>query len=84
MICFNYWCDTPDKKQQFINIINKNEKEYQDQLRIKYNYDDIFKKEIKEDMPKEENNLIFYEEEKWYKKLFNKIKDIFKNNKNFK
>ena len=81
MICLNYWCDTPDKKQRFINILKKNEKEYQEQLQIKYNPDDLFKdkKEIQEEyLPKEENSLMVCEKEKWYKKLFNKIKKYFK------
>lgn len=44
MICLNYWCDTPEKKQIFLKVIKENEIKYQEKLRQKYNPNDIFKK----------------------------------------
>lgn len=44
MICLNYWCDTEEKKINFKKNLNENEKKYQEELRKKYNIDDIFKK----------------------------------------
>ena len=50
MICLNYWCETEEQKNSFIEHLNKNEKKYQEELRKEYNIDDIFKK--KEFIPK--------------------------------
>lgn len=44
MICLNYWCDTPEKKQQLLNTMNANELKYQETLKKLYNPDDMFKK----------------------------------------
>ena len=44
-----------------------------------YKYENIFKKPLNIESKKEEKNtqLVEYKKEKWYKKLFNKIKKIF-------
>ena len=44
MICLNYWCETEEQKMKFRNHLSKNEQHYQEELRKKYNIDDIFKK----------------------------------------
>ena len=44
MICLNYWCETEEQKIKFRNHLNVNEQAYQEELKIKYNIDDIFKK----------------------------------------
>lgn len=46
MICLNYWCETDEQKIKFRNHLNANEQVYQEELRKKYNVDDIFKKKI--------------------------------------
>ena len=51
MICLNYWCETEEQKNNFIEHLNENEKQYQEELRKKYNIDNIFK--IKEPINKE-------------------------------
>lgn len=43
MICLNYWCETEEQKIQFRNHLNVNEQNYQEELRKKYNVDNIFK-----------------------------------------
>ena len=43
IICFNYWCDTEEKKNQFKNRMCENENIYQEELREKYDPDNIFK-----------------------------------------
>ena len=84
MICLNYWCDTEDQKNSFIEHLNKNEKKYQEELRKEYNIDDIFKK--KEFIPKVEkttenidkNRLpVQAERENIFKRVFNRIMKIF-------
>lgn len=43
MICLNYWCETEEQKNNFIKHLNENEIRYQEELKEKYNVDDIFK-----------------------------------------
>ena len=59
------------------------EKTIEQEIREKYNPDDIFKKKnqnnIEESNNKEENtSMVVVQEEKWYQKIFNIIKGIFK------
>ncbi len=42
----NYWCDTEEEKQQWLNELDKNEKEKQELLE-KYNPDNLFKNRTK-------------------------------------
>lgn len=44
MICYNYWCETPEEKAKYISILNENEREYQERLKEKYNINNLFKK----------------------------------------
>ena len=84
MICLNYWCETEDQKNSFIEHLNKNEKKYQEELRKEDNIDDIFKK--KEFIPKVEkttenidkNRLpVQAERENIFKRVFDRIMKIF-------
>lgn len=43
MICLNYWCRTPEQKQEYLKRLNENERKYQEEVREKYNPDNIFK-----------------------------------------
>ncbi len=84
MICLNYWCETEEQKDAFRELLNKNEKQYQEELRKKYNADDIFKK--KEFTSKVETTTetidtnmlpIQAERENIFKRVFNRIMKIF-------
>ena len=44
MICLNYWCENEEQKNNFIKHLNENEIRHQEELRKKYNIDDIFYK----------------------------------------
>ncbi len=80
MICLNYWCETEKQKNNFKKHINENETKYQEELIEKYNPDNIFKNRnaINVNDTQENIALIKYEDAKWYKKLFNVIKKLFK------
>lgn len=78
---------SPDEKRR---LQEKDSRELQEvkkalekEIREKYNPDDIFKrKNIVEDIqPNEENTSMIVVEEKWYKKIFNIIKNFLKKNK---
>ena len=56
-------------------------KEVEEELREKYNVDNLFKNRQKaqeDEQVQTNNSLLVIEEEKWYKKLFNIIKKLFK------
>ena len=42
MLKMKYWCETEDEKNEILNTLKENEKMYQDELRKKYNVDDLF------------------------------------------
>lgn len=83
VIYMNYWCDN-EKKIKFKNKIQDNEKKYQEELRNKYNPDNLFKNKrdsiskIKTESEIEQVELVEYKESKWYQKVFAKILNIFK------
>lgn len=60
-------------------------KKVEEELREKYNVDNLFKnrQKIQEDeqVQQSNNSLLVIEEEKWYKKIFNIIKNLFKKSK---
>ena len=70
----DYWC-TDEEKEQIEKIWYQNEEAYQEELRKKYNVD-VFPKDEKEVL-KEVSNLPDIVEEKWYMKLYKKIKNFF-------
>ena len=40
-----YWCKDEERKKELLKVYSNNEKKYQENLRKKYNPDDVFKKE---------------------------------------
>lgn len=71
MLNLQYWCEDENEKQKLKSIYAENERKYQEELREKYNPDNIFKnkKKIVEENV-EETAMIEYEEDS----LFIKIK----------
>ena len=77
----NYWCKTENEKNDLLKLFRENELKYQQELREKYNPDNIFKKCTQENTIEEKNiekefALVEYKES-IFKKLINKIKNIF-------
>ncbi|MFR8233733.1 MAG: hypothetical protein ACLVA2_04955 [Clostridia bacterium] len=58
------------------------EKAIEEEIREKYNPDDIFKNRnkivLQEEQPSEETRMTIVQEEKWYQKIFNLIKGLFR------
>lgn len=70
----NYWCESDIDKEELREIFAQNEKCYQEEIREKYNPDNIFKKNEKS----KENNVAMIEyKESIITKIFNKIKKFF-------
>lgn len=44
LICYNFWCESPEEKKNYLNMLNENEKKFQNQLRKIYDPNNIFKK----------------------------------------
>lgn len=78
MIYLNYLCDD-NEKEAMINTLKNNEKNYQLELREKYNTDNIFKNRKKEIVIKEETQaLVEYNRITFLRKFFDKIRNLFK------
>lgn len=67
---------TEEEKKEYIDKLRQNERKYQEKLKEKYDVNDIFKK--KENTVVQPNELMVIKEEKWFIKIINKIKEIFK------
>ena len=81
MLNLNYWCDSEEHKKELIKKYTENEQKYQEELREKYNTDNIFKerkqeKRIEEGIDQKDVAMIEYKES-ILKKVINKLKSIF-------
>lgn len=81
MLCLNYWCRTEEEKQNYINRLNQNEIKYQEELRQKYNPDDIFTNNILNNVENDEENkvniqIIEYKPKNIFLKILNKLKEF--------
>lgn len=77
---------SPDEKRRLqekdARELQEVEKAIEEQIREKYNPDDIFKNRnkivLQEEQPSEETRMTIVQEEKWYQKIFNLIKGLFR------
>lgn len=75
-----FWCDS-EKKKEFDNTLKNNEIEYQEELREKYNLDNLFKNKVSQ-IETVDNSVAMVEyKESIFKRFINKIKSIFCINK---
>lgn len=88
MLNLNYWCEDEKEKQDLIAIYAENDRKKEEELREKYNPDNLFKKKETEQKIEEpqkniaENTvLVEYKEEKFFKKLIKKIMNFLKEDK---
>ena len=90
VICLNYWCDTEEKREKFVKKLNENEQKYQEELREKYNPNNLFKNinepernqqditaDNKEETKVEELQMVKYKKESLFKRIIAKIKKFF-------
>lgn len=85
LIYRNYWCSEEERKELDQKLI-ENDRKFEEELREKYNPDNIFKNnitttkkeepEIKEE--KIEQSLVVQETEKWYQRFLDMVKRWFK------
>ena len=75
---YNYWCKNDEEKENLARMFKENEDKYQEDLREKYNPDNIFKNRKQEDT--EINNLpVVIKKENLFMRVVNFIKEFFNN-----
>ena len=73
---YNYWCKNDEEKENLARMFKENEDKYQEDLREKYNPDNIFKNRKQEDT--EINNLpVVIKKENLFMRVVNFIKEFF-------
>ena len=81
LLYLNYWCEDDNEILKVKNILKKNENEYQENLREKYNSDNIFNnKNNSRNNVQNNQELVLVETDniKWYKKIWHLIKSFFR------
>lgn len=80
VIYYNYLCPQ-DKKQEYIELLNNNQTKLEEEIREKYNPDNIFKKDnatiIQNHKPVKDEVAMAEYKESFLSKIINKIKAIF-------
>ena len=74
----NYWCKDESEKKALIDKYSENERKYQEELRIKYNPDNLFKKNNEVKIKENINNDNLPIRLTWYEKMISKLKSIFR------
>ena len=77
LLNLQYWCKDEEEKERLKKVYANNENKYQEELRKKYNPDNIFKNANAE-TTKEETALVEFKKEKWFEKIVLFIKNLFK------
>ena len=76
----NYWCETEEEKQKIRKALEENELKKQEEIRKKYNPDNIFENKTKKEYTNipENKAIIEYKKESIINKIMNKIKSFFR------
>ena len=77
LLHLNYWCEGVEEKNQIEYLLKKNEEEYQNKLRAKYNPDNLFKRYKEEKNSIQDDVAMVVYKESLFKKIINKIKQKF-------
>lgn len=81
MLNLNYWCENENEKQELIAIYAENDRKKEEELREKYNPNNLFKNQtvIKTQQEMEQSTeLIEYKESNFIRKILNKIMKFFR------
>lgn len=81
LLHLNYWCENEEEKKELQRLFNDNEKKHQEEIKMKYNPDNIFKRDLeKENIKKQEINIVEYKEN-FYQKIVRFIMKLFHKDK---
>lgn len=79
-IYMNYWCDA-EQKENYIKKLTQNEEKYQEELREKYNPNNIFKNKnqttIQQNQPVQDSIALVENKDSLFTKFIKKLKEIF-------
>lgn len=78
MLNLNYWCEDENEKQKLLAIYAENDKKKEEELREKYNPDNLFKNKQMQEQKEENTALIEICEENFIKRIIRKIMRFFK------
>lgn len=80
LLQLNYLCDSEEEKQEILNELQENDRLKEEELREKYNPDNIFKRRDEKivSTEKEEKALVEYKNHNFIRKIINKIIKLFK------
>lgn len=78
IIAYNYWSDTSEKKLKFEKILKNNQKIYEEELKNRYNPDDLFKNKTKINQKENEMSAIVEYKENIIKKIYKFLYKILK------
>lgn len=78
LLQLNYLCDSEEEKQEILNELQENDRLKEDELREKYNPDNIFKNRNNTQENKKNVALVEYKEPSIIKKILDKIRKIFR------
>lgn len=76
LLHLNYWCENEKEKLELKQVLKNNEDRYQQEIRNKYNPENMFIKNKQEKIVENRVSLIEYKEP-LFKKIIRKIKNIF-------
>lgn len=79
MLNLQYWCKDENEKERLKSVYAENERKYQDELREKYNPDNLFKNKQRVVEEKiEETAIVEYKEDTIWTKIKRFLKGLFK------
>lgn len=74
MLKLNYWCTSEEEKEELMNLLNENEKNYQEELEKKYNINNMFKNKLSK---AEHTSAIVKYKESIFTKFVKRLKSFF-------
>ena len=82
LLQLNYLCDSEEEKQEILNELQENDRLKEEELREKYNPDNIFKRRYEKiiSTEKEEKALVEYKNHNFIRRFINKIIKMFRRN----
>lgn len=82
LLQLNYLCNSEEEKQEILNELQENDRLKEEELREKYNPDNIFKRRDEKiiSTEKEEKALVEYKNHNFIRKIINKIIKMFRRN----
>lgn len=76
LLHLNYWCENEKEDLELKQVLKNNEDKYQQEIRNKYNPENMFIKNKREKIVENQVSMIEYKEP-LFKKIISKIKSIF-------